>query len=223
MFKSSKKLFDVELYSPGPWQIIRNKDGLLVAHDKLTAFDMFEDHSNRLNVSAYTINWIHGGFEEYMDFIKPYLPQESACWTEGEFVTESLLNTGSRLVLTQTRLFGSKRDPGCADYVKSQPVSDSDHSGVSVSLVHGRGFHRKFHIIKQSDEEISLFFMITRDAFIDPYDSNLLALEKYGSYKIYGDVDLEAAAYDEGAKLHILQLNLRKEFVGEFDLPFHLR
>jgi hypothetical protein len=221
MFISSKKVFDVELSSPSQWQIIRNKDGLLVVQDKIGAFDLFENYANSLNVSSYRINWIASGFEDtYMTLIERYLPAESTCWLKGDFISENLLNTGSRLIMTQTRMFSSKESDNACNYNgKTHSVPDSDHSDVSVSLVHGRGFHRKFHIIKRTNQDIGLLFMITRDAFID----NLLPLKEYGSYQIFGDIDLEASAYDERAKLHILQLNLKGEFVGEFYIPFHLR
>lgn len=224
MFFYEKKLFDIEFPNQAPWQIIRTKDGFMITHDTGDSLELFDGMVNTVNISLYTIKWTNDGFEDKYDtFINQYFRNDSRCWQMGEFISDNLLNTGKRLVLTQTRLFNSKPTDSDCSSLSSHQIPEPDSSDVSVSLAQGSGFHRKFQVTKRTNEEIGLLFMIPRDAFIDSFDSNILALNQYGSYKIYGDIDLEAAAYDENAKLHVLAIDLKSDFMGDFDLPFHLR
>lgn len=222
MSYTQKILFDIETKDKINWKIIRNKDGFLISHEQFDNFGLFNDSSNVLNVSLQTIKWISNSFEEkYTGFIQNYIKNESNCWNLGDFISDELLCTGNRLVLTQTRYFRSKPKDECLSEISS--LHHINISNVVVSLLPGNGFHRKFHITKNTQGEVGLLFIFTRDSFIDSFDSNILALKGYGSYKIYGDVDLEAAAYDNNARLHLLVLNIKRDFIGEIDLPFHLR
>jgi hypothetical protein len=231
MFSVQKKLFDINIHYNHPWQIIMNQHGFLISfrdsNDLALVKNSEFDHA--LNLTLGNLLWIPPSFEDdYVDFIQQYLEPQNNCWLGGMFENDQLLYEADRLSLMQTRSFVAEEIHSDCFHELSRldiyPKVETNLTDVLVSLVPGRGFHRKFKITKNSNQEIGIIFILSKDVFIDPFDPNLSFLKQYGSFKFYGEIDLEAAAYDDNAKLFLLEIILKGNATfSEFELPFHLR